>query len=116
MVREKRTYTRITLDIPASLSIYQVETCHAGAIANISLSGCFFPFIGELPVGEECYLTITVGEGIETEEIAVTGKIVRSDSAGVGIHFLDNPPKSRLQLEKLIVQKTTEELFAEKHP
>lgn len=109
MVREKRNYTRITLDIPASLSLYQVETCHAGAITNISLSGCFFPFIGELPVGEECSLSITVGEGIETKEITIAGKIVRSDSTGVGIHFLDNPLKNRLRLERLISQKTKEE-------
>ncbi len=108
MVREKRNYTRITLDIPASLSLYQVETYHAGAITNLSLSGCFFPFIGELPIGEECSLTITVGEGIETEEMTIAGKIVRSDSTGVGIHFLDNPLQNRLQLEKLISQKTKE--------
>ena len=115
MVREKRNYTRITLDIPASLSLYQVETCHTGAITNISLSGCFFPFIGELPVGEDCSLTITVGAGIETEEITISGKIIRSDSTGVGIHFLDNPPKSRLQLEKLITQNTKEASRARKH-
>ncbi len=116
MVREKRNYTRITLDIPASLSLYQVETCHSGAIANISFSGCFFPFVGELPVGEECSLTITVGEGLETEEIAIVGKIVRSDSAGVGIQFLDNSPDNRLQLEKLITQKTAEQALTLEHP
>ena len=108
MVREKRNFTRITLDIPASLSLYQVETCLAGAIANISLSGCFFPFIGELPVGEECSLTITVGEGIEIEEFTISGRVVRSDAAGVGIQFSDNPPESRRRLEKLIAQKTAE--------
>ena len=108
MVREKRNFTRITLDIPASLSLYQVETCFAGAIANISLSGCFFPFNGKLPVGEKCSLTITIGAGIETEEFTISGKVVRSDATGVGIQFSDNPPENRLQLERLIAQRTTE--------
>jgi hypothetical protein len=54
MTREKRSFTRITLDIPASLSFYQMKGYHTGSIANISLSGCFFPFAGELPVGEQC--------------------------------------------------------------
>lgn len=87
-----------------------------GAIANISLSGCFFPFIGELPVGEKCHLTITVGEGLETEKITITGLIVRSDSAGVGIHFSDNSPESRLQLGKLIAQQTAGGLFIDQFP
>lgn len=107
MTREKRSFTRITLDIPASLSLYQMESSHSGTITNISLSGCFFPFVGDLPLGEHCYITITVGEGIETEEITISGTIVRSDAEGVGIHFTDNSPECRLQLEKIISHETT---------
>lgn len=109
MTREKRSYTRITLDIPASLSLYQLETSHKGAITNISLSGCFFPFVGELPIGEQCHMTITVGEGLETEEIIISGMIVRSDTEGVGINFTDNSPECRLQLEKIISHETAQE-------
>ena len=106
MTRDKRSFTRITLNIPASLSLYQMETCHTGAIANISLSGCYFPFDGELPLGEECELTITVGKGLETEKISVSGIIVRTDSEGAGISFADNTPESRLQLETIISRET----------
>jgi hypothetical protein len=79
-----------------------METSHKGAITNISLSGCFFPFLGELPVGEQCHMTITVGEGLETEEMTISAKIVRSDEDGVGISFTDDSPECRLQLEKII--------------
>lgn len=106
MTREKRSFTRITLDIPASLSLYQMDAYHSGAITNISLSGCFFPFDGELPLGEPCCVSITVGEGLETEKATVAGIVVRNDSEGAGIRFTDNSPECRLQLEKIISLET----------
>jgi len=105
MTREKRAFTRITLDIPASLSLYQLETTHFGAIANISLSGCFFPFEEELPVGEKCLVDITVGEGLETEKVTIPGIIVRSDAQGAGINFTDNSPECRRRLENIMARK-----------
>jgi hypothetical protein len=102
MTREKRAYTRITLDIPASLCLYQMETSHVGAITNISLGGCYFPFDDKLPVGEKCEITITVGEGLHADKVAVSGTIVRQDAQGIGICFTDTSPACRLQLEKII--------------
>jgi len=83
-----------------------MEFYHSGVIANISFSGCFFPFVGELPVGELCDLTITVGEGLATEKVSLTGKIVRCDAAGAGIHFTDYSVAVRQQLEKIISCET----------
>jgi hypothetical protein len=102
MAREKRSFTRIALNIPASISLYHMEFCHSGVIANISLSGCFFPFLGELPIGELGDLTITVGAGLETEIITLSGKIVRCDAEGVGINFTEYSPEIRRQLERII--------------
>ncbi len=113
MTREKRAFTRITLDIPASLSLYQLETCLSGAITNISLSGCYFPFSGDLPLGEQCLVTITVGAGLESEEVTISGTIVRSDEKGVGIKFNDDSPESRLQLEKIIAHETKSQFIRE---
>ena len=104
MDKEKRRFTRITLNVPTTLSLYQVEAYHAGAIANISLGGCYFPFGEELPVGHRCSLTITVGEGLETEKITIPGQIVRSDAKGVGIKFSDSSEDCRRQLEKIIAR------------
>lgn len=102
MEREKRGFTRITLNVPATLSLYQVEAYHSGAIANISMGGCYFPFAEELPVGDRCNVTITVGEGLKIEKITIPGQIVRSDAKGVGIKFSDSSEDCRHQLEKII--------------
>ena len=104
MVREKRQFTRIALNIQTALSLYQIDTYHTGAIANISLGGCYFPIGEELPVGEKCHLTITVGEGLETEILTLSGQIVRSDAAGAGIQFIENTPHTLQQLEKIITR------------
>jgi Tfp pilus assembly protein PilZ len=104
MVREKRRFTRITLNVPTTLSLYQVEAYHSGAIANISMGGCYFPFAEELPIGDQCNVTITLGEGLETEKISIPGQIVRSDTKGVGIKFTDASEDCRLQLEKIIAR------------
>jgi hypothetical protein len=104
MDREKRRFTRITLNVPTTLSLYQVEAYHSGAIANISQGGCYFPFGEELPVGDQCNVTITVGEGLEIEKITIPGQIVRSDDKGVGIKFSDSSEDCRRQLEKIIAR------------
>ena len=102
MVREKRSYTRIALNIPANIFLYHMEFRQNGVIANISLSGCFFPFTGELPIGEPCAVAITVGEGLQTETVSLSGTIVRCDAEGAGINFTKYSPALRLQLKKII--------------
>ena len=104
MTREKRRFTRITLDVPTILSLYQIQAYHTGSIANISMGGCFFSVCETIPVGEECQVTITVGEGLETEEITLSGQIVRSNSTGVGIQFTDSSAHHHQQLEKIIAK------------
>jgi hypothetical protein len=104
VTREKRRFTRITLDVPTILSLYQIQAYHTGTIANISMGGCFFSVGEKLPVGEECQVTITVGEGLETEKITLPGQILRSDSKGVGIRFTDNSGHYHQQLETIIAK------------
>jgi hypothetical protein len=59
-----------------------------------------------LPLGEQCDVTITTGEGLETEKITVRGMIVRNDLEGAGISFTDDSLECRRQLEKIISRKT----------
>ena len=89
MELDRRKYTRITVDIPAALSLLQVDAYHSGAIANLSVGGCFFPAENELPLGADCNISITVGEGIQTENFDLKGVVIRSDEMGVGIKFID---------------------------
>jgi len=85
-----------------------MEAYHNGLIANISLSGCFFPSETDLPVGEQCDVTITTGEGLEVEEVTINGTIVRNSLEGVGINFTDTSPENKLHLEKIISQNSAE--------
>jgi hypothetical protein len=72
------------------------------------MGGCFFPIVEKLPMGEECQVTILVGEGLETEKITLPGQIVRSDSTGVGIRFTDNSAHHNQQMEKIIAKYQSE--------
>ena len=106
MEKDKRQFTRITLNVPTTLSLYQVEAYHTGTIANISMGGCFFPFREEVPVGESCLVTITVGEGLEIEKLTIPGQIVRRDSNGIGIRFTNRSKENQCQLKKIISRYT----------
>lgn len=107
MARERRQFTRITLKVPTILSLYQVEAYHTGSIANISMGGCYFVVGDDLPSGEKCQLSITVGEGLKTETVVLSGQVVRSNPAGVGIEFTDISPEQKQQLEKIIAHCTS---------
>lgn len=89
MNHEQRQFIRIAVQVPTSLALFQIQAYHTGHIANISMGGCYFAGGEELPLGEECQITITVGEGIEAAQITLDGRVVRSDSHGAGIQFTD---------------------------
>ncbi|KJS00832.1 MAG: hypothetical protein VR65_11415 [Desulfobulbaceae bacterium BRH_c16a] len=82
----------MAFDMPASLSLYRLDTSYDVLLKNISLGGCFFPVEEKLPIGEKCQIVLKAGEGLETREVTLTGIIVRSDAAGVGIRFIDISP------------------------
>lgn len=87
MTRERRAFTRVELDLPASMFLYQMDMYHDGAISNLSLGGCFIPVEGDIPLGEKCQLTLTTGIGLETESVEIAGTIARCTARGVGIKF-----------------------------
>lgn len=87
MQSNRRNFARITVNIPAALSLIQVDSFHTGSIANLSMGGCFFPMESDLPLGAECDIDITLGEGVDTEDFSLKGVVVRSDGVGVGIKF-----------------------------
>lgn len=86
----RRRYARITVDIPAALSLLQIDTFHSGSISNFSIGGCFFEEVDNIPSGAECNITIAAGEGVETEEFTLKGVVVRSDILGTAVKFVDH--------------------------
>jgi hypothetical protein len=99
---EKRQFTRITVRIPAILSLHQIDTYRSGELANICAGGCFFPEGAIVPEGEPCQVTITLGSGINTETMTFKGEIIRSNPAGTGIRFTDNPPEAVAHLAAIL--------------
>jgi c-di-GMP-binding flagellar brake protein YcgR len=99
---ERRKYTRISLHVPATLSFFQVEGYHTGALANISEGGCYIPFRGNIPTGEQCGVTIVIGEGLDARSYIIAGTIVRNDSKGVGICFNDFDKEKEEVVQKII--------------
>ena len=100
---DQRQFIRIAVNVPTALVLLQIQAYHSGHIANISMGGCFFAGGEDLPIGEECQITITVGEGIETAQITLNGLIVRSDSHGAGIQFI-NAADQQLLLAHIIAR------------
>jgi hypothetical protein len=105
LTRERRAFTRIRLDVPASLFLYQVDMRHEGAITDLSRGGCYFPFSHQLPVGEKCRFQLTMGEGLLTEMIDIEGVIARSDGKGVGIQFVEMTPEVQAALARIMAVK-----------
>lgn len=97
----RRKYTRITVDIPAALSLLQIDTYHTGSIKNLSSGGCFFHEIDTIPLGAECNIEITVGEGAETEQFTLKGSVVRSDNLGTAVKFVNSTELISLMMKRV---------------
>lgn len=107
MSKERRAFARIKLDLPAAMSLYQLDIYHTGSIVDLSMGGCFIPIDEDLPMGEECQITLTTGEGLESETIDLTGNIVRCTPQGVGIQFTNKTAQADAVLRQIIDRKQT---------
>lgn len=105
MTRERRAFTRIRLDVPASLFLYQVDLRHDGVVTDLSLGGCYFPIPHHFSVGERCRFHMAFGEGLETEVVDVDGVIARSNTNGVGIRFVEVSPDTQSALRRIMACK-----------
>ncbi len=99
---DRRSSTRVQLQLSTSLVLVKVDTYYSGAIANLSLGGCYFPIEVDLPLGELCQVEIALGEGLDVDAIKLSGKVARLDSGGAGIEFVDNPPEAIATLESIL--------------
>lgn len=102
LVREKRSFIRIRLDIPACLFLFQLDIYQSGCIIDISSGGCFFPVDVDLPLGEKCYIDLTIGHGLEERVLNLQGKIIRKAINGIGIQFTDISTEDQIDLEQVI--------------
>jgi hypothetical protein len=54
-------------------------------------------------------VTITLGAGINTETMTFKGEIIRSNPAGTGIRFTDNPPETVAHLAAVLAVRAEEQ-------
>lgn len=102
MRKERRLFTRVQLEVPANLYLFQAEVKHTGSILDLGNGGCFFHLAEELSPGEPCQITFTLGEGLKTETVGLTGTIVRTSEQGVGIQFCDTSAENSQRLLKIL--------------
>ena len=57
-----------------------------------------------LPLGENCQVEITIGEGLDVDKIRMSGRVARVDSDGAGIEFIDNSPDIMDRLKDILLR------------
>lgn len=107
MTLERRKFARFSLDLAANLFFYQVDMRQVGTLIDISMGGCLFPLQLDVPLGEKCQLQLAVGEGLNASSIDISGIIVRRDSKGVGIQFINITPDISDNLKQIISQASS---------
>lgn len=100
--RDRRSFARIQLELSTSLYLFEAEVQHSGSILDLSLGGCFFPIDTDPPIGEPCHIKLTLGEGLKTETINLSGVIARTDERGVGIQFIATSDAETRRLSKIL--------------
>lgn len=100
--KERRSSHRIQLNLSTSLMLVRIDAYHTGVITDLSTGGCYFPVEHGLPVGERCQVDIVFGDGFDVDTISVSGHVVRSDSHGAGIEFIDNPSEVTTRLGSIL--------------
>ena len=98
---EKRRFSRITLQMPAKLSIGE-DIYSLPAIDNLSVGGCSLEL--SLPAGPdtECRLWIPLDSTNPGLGVDVSGVVVRADQGSVGIRFDAINPESLFHLHNLV--------------
>lgn len=99
---ERRSFTRIQLELPATLYLFQAEINYTGSILDLSQGGCFFPVSDDLSPGEPCQIKLTIGEGLKAETIGFAGVVARTDDKGVGIQFINTTEENQRRLVKIL--------------
>ncbi len=102
--KERRSCTRVQLKLSTSVLLVKIDAYHSGIIANLSLGGCYFPADHGLPLGENCQVEITIGEGLDVDKIRMSGRVARVDSDGAGIEFIDNSPDIMERLKDILLR------------
>ncbi|MGE4559893.1 MAG: PilZ domain-containing protein [Desulfobulbus sp.] len=98
---ENRKFSRITLNIPAKVTI-DGEIHSLKAIDNLSVGGCSLEMAVDVPPATECRLWIPLDSTNPGLGIDVRGVVLRCSEGHMGIRFDAITPESLFHLHNLI--------------
>ncbi len=102
MEMQKRKFSRIPLNFPATMIVDKTEVYDIHELANLSIGGCLVPLEAEVIEGTRCTITIRLAGGLGNTPVNVSGEVVRHDKDYVAIKFTKIGPEDLYHLQNLI--------------
>jgi len=102
MSLHNREFTRVLpkLEAVVAADAYHVSACET---RDISMHGVFVVNNDTLPKGSSCEVTLYLSGSFDEIQIALNGKVVRTDNAGMAIEFDKVDLDSFEHLKKIIL-------------
>ena len=97
----KRRFTRISINRPVLLTLYDGSVSQSEEILDLGIGGCLLAVTIPISKGERCSIEISLG-GEPARKICIDGIIVRSDEQTAAVKFDGINPDSLFLLQNLI--------------
>jgi len=108
MREENRQYSRSKIAIAAELRLDSCSDPIQVAVKNLSLHGILVQSDRPLQIGEQCTITILLGDVQDQLPISARGAVVRADEQDYGIQFDCIGFEDTEELERTILAKSDE--------
>jgi PilZ domain len=119
MMRERRRFPRLLLDLPLEYRVLNVPYAHGGLVVNASEVGLLIQSIKNIPVGERLVTLVLFPKGFELASLEVLTEVVwkdihrKDDWEGFhyGLNFVRILDEDREKLKQLLsCQPSLEEI------
>lgn len=103
----QREFTRIPIHIWGTFADTAGDQLTA-EVNNLSVRGCHVSTFDPLPAGGRYHLTLFVEDDEQALHFHVEARIVRSDSEGMGVEFMEMPLESYEHLRNMVLLNATD--------
>ena len=119
MMRERRRFPRLLLDLPLEYRVLNVPYAHGGLVVNASEVGLLIQSIKNIPVGERLVTLVLFPKGFELASLEVLTEVVWKDihheddweGFHYGLNFVRILDEDREKLKHLLsIQPSLEEI------
>ena len=120
MMRERRRFPRLLLDLPLEYRVLNVPYAHGGLVVNASEVGLLIQSIKNIPVGERLVTVVLFPKGFELASLEVLTEVVWKDIHNednwegfhYGLNFVSILDEDREKLKQLLsIQPSLEEIL-----